>query len=409
MKMDTKNKWTIAALTLLGVTTSAHAARNNDRCAPEPPATCYADDCTHCYCLGPENYGVNAPTCPKTCDGDITITVAGFYWNAHQDGMEYAINNHVSVPLDPLASDIQQLNNIIDANFENPKFDWDFGFKLGLGYCSPCDGWDVSVLWTWYKGKASSHVEAEPDDNSTLITLWSAYAPQQGIITYATDIQTDWRLDLNLVDIELGRSYWVSKYLSMRPFVGIRIAYLDQSYDIQHKGGSWTANANVTIIEPSYNNLVDLDSKFKGAGLRSGLNTIWNLGCGWGIYGNFAIDIVYGRFDIDHDETNRQATTPHAKTKIADTKESFRASRAMTDLGLGLQWQTMFCECKYGFSIALGWEQHLFFDQNQWWRVVRVGDNFDGGVPNNTGENVFHQRRGDLDTQGWTLTAKFDF
>ncbi|NGX27347.1 MAG: hypothetical protein K940chlam6_01281, partial [Chlamydiae bacterium] len=100
------------------------------------------------------------------------------------------------------------------------------------------------------------------------------------------------------------------------------------------------------------------------------------------------------------------------KAKIADAKNSFRVSRGAADLALGFQWQTMFCDCQYGFMIALGWEHHLFWDQNQLWRIVRIGDIFrSSGTDNfnNTGENVFHERRGDLDTQGWTLTVKFDF
>jgi hypothetical protein len=414
MKMDIKNKWPIAALSLLGMASSASAARD-DRCAPEPPATCYQDDCRHCYCLGPENYGVNAPTCPKTCDGDITITVAGFYWNSHQDGMEYAIDNHVQapVPADIVATiDTGPLNTLVDAEFLTPNFGWDWGFKAGIGYCSPCDGWDIGVLWTWYRGKASSHNERERDDNASLLPLWSAYAPLIGGTLFATDIETSWKLELNLIDIELGRSFWTSKYLSMRPFVGLRIAYINQSYDIEHKGGSWSANANAFPSQAAYNNEVMLTNDFHGVGVRGGLNTLWNLGCGWGIYGNFALAILYGRFDIDHDEKNRGASDLHVKVLIADAKNSFRASRGAADLALGLQWQTMFCDCAYGFSVALGWEHHLFFDQNQLWRVVRIGDIFDGGggaAVNLTGENVYHERRGDLDTQGWTLTVKFDF
>ena len=413
MKMDIKSKWPIAALSLIGMASSVSAARD-DRCAPERPANCYADDCKHCYCLGPDNYGVNAPTCPKTCNGDITITVAGFYWNGHQDGMEYAIDNHVKAPDISIISlgDTDVLNRLIDAKFLTPDFDWDWGFKIGLSYCSPCDGWDIGVLWTWYQGSANDHVEREIDDNASLLPIWSAYAPLIGGVLFATDIETHWKLKLNLVDIELGRSFWTSKYLSMRPFVGIRIAYIDQTYEIEHKGGSWSATSQTAPSQTAFNNEVRLENDFKSAGLRGGLNTLWNFGCGWGIYGNFAMSILYGRFDIDHDETNRNARSPHEKAKIADSKNSFRVSRGAADLALGLQWQTMFCDCQYGFMIALGWEHHLFWDQNQMWRIVRIGDTFKSSGAenfNNTGENVFHERRGDLDTQGWTLTVKFDF
>ena len=412
--MDKKHLIPLAALSVLGMTNLSAAQGGRDDCRPEPPATCYADDCCRTYCLGPENIGVNAPVCPLTCNGDLFITVAGFYWNAHQDGMEYAIDNQVenpdvtNVPIESgTDTKIIALNNLINAEYETPNFKWDFGFKVGLGYCSPCDGWDIGILWTWYRGKATDHIEAEIDDNHTLLPLWSAFAPVQGSVLYATDIETHWKLQLNLVDIELGRNFWTSKYLAIRPFVGIRIAYLEQDWNIQHKGGVWSERT-AAILQPAFNNEVGIDNDFKGVGLRAGLDTTWNFGCGWALYGNWAASIVYGRFSIDHDEENRRASDPHEKIKVAEWEESFRASRAMLDLALGIQWSTMFCDCQYGFMIALGWEHHLFFDQNQMWRVVRIGDTAFAS-PNNSGENVYHQRRGDLDTQGWTLTVKFSF
>ncbi len=399
----------LLVLSIFGAANVAIAARGQDNCAPEPPATCYPENCNHCYCLGPENYGVNAPVRPITCDGDWVISASGFYWSAHQDGMEYAIDNHVKhvIVKDINAlNELLELNNLIDAEYKTPDFKWDWGFKVGLGYNTTCDGWDFGVVWTWYRGKANDHIEAEIDDNHTLLPLWSARAPLVGFIPYATDIETHWKLQLNLIDIELGRECWTSKYLSFRPFVGLRIASIEQNYEIHHKGGNWT---QVFFETSAFNNKVDLENDFKGVGLRAGFDTVWNFGCGWGLYGNFAASIVYGRFSLDHDEEDRDAFSPHDKIKILETEESFRASRAMLDFTLGIQWAALFCDCQYGFTVQLGFEQHLFFHQNQLWRVKRIGE-FPFIQPINPfGENVFFQRHGTLDTQGWTLKVQFEF
>ena len=407
MKMDIKTKWPIAALSFIGMASTVSAAQNNvDRCAPEPGAICYPDDCVKCaYCLGPENYGVNAPVCPKTCDGDFIVEVAGFYWSARQDGMEYAIRNGVTIPVDFVANDLTELVNLVDAKYETLDSSWDGGFKLGVGYCSACDGWDVGVTWTWFKNTTSSHLDAHSDSASVFIPLWSAYASQFGQTNFVRDIETHWKLELNLVDIELGREYWVSKYLTMRPFVGVRVAWIYQDFTIKHKGGVFAIP-----LTTAFNNEVDLENNFRGAGLRGGLDTVWNFGCGWGLYGNLAFNLVYGRFCFTHEEDNRTATGNHDKVEILETSSSFRATRAMFDLGFGLQWAAMICDCKYGLLISFGWEQHLFFDQNQFWRTVRIGDTIiTPNGRNNTGENIFHQRRGDLDTQGVTLRVQANF
>jgi len=397
----------IAALSALGMG-NLSGARNGDNCPPSAPAACYSEDCGCTYCYGPENTAGNPAVRPRTCNGDFVIEIAGFYWNAHQDGMEYAIENHVQAPT--FIRDEFELNNLINAEYQTPGFGWDFGFKAGVGYNSACDGWDFGITWTWYKGKANDQVEAEFSDNQSLLPLWSAFMPRMGSPISAYEIETHWSLQLNLIDLELGREFWTSKYVTLHPHVGLRFASLKQNYELQHKGGSWQPYDETAGDYVALNDQVDLDNNFKGVGIRAGLDSVWNLSCGWGIFGNFAASIVYGKFSIDHDEVLRQAESPFSKTKILETKDHFRASRAMLDLELGVQWSTLVCGCQYGLTVQLGWENHMFFNQNQLWRVARGAAETDTGVdPNLKGENVFSQRRGNLDTQGWTLRFKFEF
>ena len=395
--MSIKN-FSLIALTLSSA--SVFAANQAD-CRPAPGAPCNADDCCRMYCVGPDATSALAPVRPRTCNGDVALTVAGFYWNAHQDGMEYAIESEVF-------TDNTERAYIVNGDYKNPSFKWDFGFKLGLGYNTPCDGWDVGVLWTNYNGKASSHNEAEASDNTTLITLWSDVLQDQEdqYPLYASDINTSWKLKLNLIDIELGRDSWFGKRVAVRPHVGLRVAYLEQDYDIEYSGGVFT---NLTApINPvgAYNDFVKLENEYKGVGVRGGLDTVWNMGCGWGIYGNLAFSVIYGRFEVDHNEFLRDASDPHHKEKVIEARDSFRASRYMTDVALGLRYAARFCECQYALSVSLGWEHHLFLNQNQMWRVVR---NLDDAQTQPNATNIYHQRRGDLDTQGWTLTVVFDF
>ncbi|MBS0628696.1 MAG: hypothetical protein JSS30_00555 [Verrucomicrobia bacterium] len=412
----------LAALTVLGLTSVASAARNTsasgkpvngDVCAPSQPAVCYPDDCPPCQrCLGPENFAGNPPVCPHGCNGDFDITVAAFYWSTHQDGLEYAIFTEVTQPQTATVAANTVFNHLANAEYKHPSSKWDWGFKVGIGYCSPCDGWDLNLLWTWYHGRNSNTLDSDVTDNTAILPLWSEFASSQGGVLFATSADAHWKLKLNLVDLELGRNFWVSRYLAIRPFVGLRYASVKQHYEITYNGGSFAASAT----QFPFNDRVDLENDYRGAGLRAGLGSEWNFGCGWALYGNLAASIIYGRFSVDHDEWIRIAnTTPHSEFNILDTSESLRASRAILDMSLGIQWSTMFCSCKYGFTAMLGWESHVFFDQNQLWRVNRVGATPGGTLNQNpvtlnlTGDNVLQQRRGTLDTSGWTLTLKLDY
>ncbi len=365
-------------------------------CAPKPQAQCNADACCRMHCLGPKKYGVNAPVNPLTCNGDFEITLTGFYWKAEQEGLEYAIETQT------INTD-EERHNLIAADFKNPKFQWDFGFKLGLGYNTTCDGWDIGVIWTRYTGSASSHNKAQRSDNQTLLPIWTddkRTALDPGESYYAREIETHWKLHLNLIDIALGRKYWNSHRVALRPHIGFRISYLDQDFEIEHLGGI----QSVQTPTEKLNNEVKIDNDFKGIGIRTGLDGQWKVGCGFGIYGNFALSLINGHFKVDHDERNREAESPFSKTKILETKDFFRATRLMTDLAFGVQYSTLLCDCQYALSTSLGWEQHLFLDFNQMWRVIPQQ-----GSSSSDDNNIYHQRRGDLSTQGWTLTFVFDF
>jgi len=319
--------------------------------------------------------------------------------------MEYAVESDVES-----ASQTSRYN-IVNGDYKNPDFKWEWGFKVGLGYNSACDVWDVGIVWTRYRGKASSDDSTDSDDNKTLLPIWSNQATSMAPL-FASGIDTNWRLDLDLVDLELGREFWVGRRLSLRPHVGLRIAYLKQDYTIDHKGGSWLAGNN-SLLPPlpdgppqDQNNEVDINNDFKSIGVRSGFDTVWNLGCGFAFTGNMAFSILYGRFSVDHDEDDTQATDPFSKTRIFEADESFRTSVKATDLALGFQWSTLFCDCAYGFTVGIAWEHHLFENQNQMWRVSKaLADNMSTKYRSNN----FNQQRGDLSTQGWTLTLVFDF
>lgn len=414
--MEKKYLLPLAALSVLGFANLDAARNEKDKsgCTTD----CTQDDCKPTYCLGPDNYAVNAPVCPTiNCDGDFKLFVTPFYWNAHQDGMEYAVLTHVQNPAvsgttiadGGTNSNILQLNTLTDTQIQRPDFKWQWGFKLGFDYCTSFDGWDVGATWTYYKGKAHNVVEAEASDNRTLLPIWSAFSPAQGSVLYATEIDTDWKLDMNLLDLELAREFWSSKYLALRPHVGLRIAFLDQNYNIDHSGGSWSARTAAPLQDP-FNGYTDLTNDYRGVGVRTGLNTTWNIGCGWAFFSDAAGSLVYGRFSNTYKERIRLAVNPHDKYNIAEYDYSFRATRLFLDLNLGLQWSTQYCDGKYGFLAALSWENHLFLDMNQMWRINRAGDlALNNGVPNLLGENVYAQRRGSLDLQGWSLKIQFSF
>ena len=400
MNCNLKKMWPIATLSLMSITALLQAdnrfgfllgnsqktpKKTEQECKTVAPVKKKAGE-------GPDRV-INPSTNPRVTEADVNIFLAAFLWNAHEDGLEFVIDNEVSPS--------QFQGNLVDADYKNPHFKWNWGFKVGAGYAMNRDGWDVDLLWTHFHTHAKKNVQA--DSNSTLLPLWSGFASTAGGALTATNANADWKLHLDLLDLELGREFWTSRWLTLRPFIGLRGVRIHQKYDIEHMGGSFGVAPNF------FTNKVHLKDYFKGVGIRAGLNTDWEFGCGFSAYGNFAVSIIYGRFNVKDKENNHEVQSPFSTIQVVDTEDHFRASKAITDLALGLQWRDNFWKDRLGLTVAFGWENHIFFNQNQFFSVNRVGSTASGTLPNNSGQNVFEQRKGDLSTQGWTLSVQFDF
>ena len=145
----------------------------------------------------------------------------------------------------------------------NPERKWDYGFRFGLGYVLNHDGWDIDAMWTHFRRNASDDVVADANTTTSRIyTLWSAVVPGAGdfmqtapavpTLPIAAEVQTSWRLHLDLIDLELGRSFYTSKYLTLRPHIGLRGASIRQNYDITYLGGSFregTASSPLNLTD----------------------------------------------------------------------------------------------------------------------------------------------------------------
>jgi hypothetical protein len=347
---------------------------------------------------------------PSDCEcggwfDNLSLSVSALYWKACEDGLAYAVDNE----------DLVEASVINHGEMEYPGSKWSWGFKVGLGFDFEHDGWDLQANWTWFRTR---HHDDETDETGNLYPMYSALATAAEQLS-ATEAEARWRIRLNMIDLELGRAFFTSRWLTLRPHMGLRGAWIKQSYDIEYE----TLNSTFPVVASSESE-VDMKNKFWGVGIRGGLDTRWGFCGNWSIYGNMAISILYGRFHIDHEEeaANSAGTI---ETNVINFHDHFCAARAITDLALGLMWEHTFCGCEdicapdcygdnggssrrspekpgYHLSVMLGWEQHIFFNQNQFWRVSRTS------TPSGH-HQAFGHERGDLTTQGVTLTARLGF
>jgi len=380
MEWNRKKLWPAAVASLVAITSLLNAADDTQMRNLENRVSALEQ-------RKGSNGMINPPARPVVKDGvDLYLQGDVFIWQASESDMGYAVKNEHGT------------SYVADGHVVRPHFEWDWGFKLAAGFNMPHDGWDLFLQWTRFYTDNNEHGVAANPGGTIFPTFVNAALQVGGTPAPVTSgfqgASSYWKLKLNLIDLELGREFYVSKWLTLRPFGGLRSAWLRQRYNVHYNNG--------TVGTAGGQNLsVNLRNNFWGMGLLGGIDGKWGLGNGFNICSDLASSILLGHFKIT--ELERRITTSPYETRL-NVQEKFRVARATLDMSLGFLFERTFADDRFGLMVKLAWEQHMFFDQNQLMKFPTsssvAGQNYSG---------LFVSSDGDLSTQGVTLSVGFDF
>jgi len=293
------------------------------------------------------------------------------YWKAAEDGLEY-IRFNQDLPADSVAS----------LTSAEPKFDWDPGFRLGVGYNGDCDAWYSALTWTHYNTKADSQVSRLPSGPGYLVntrSLLNGVTLLLPVSQFTAD--AEWKLAYNTIDLEVGAPYVINQRFVATPFMGLRGAFINQKFN----------NTVTTVSSPGATIRAEqAKNDFNALGVRAGVDTSCNLGSGFGVYLKAAASVVYGKFKIFDSVATTFTALP--STSILGFEQSLHRVRANLEGAFGAQWTQAFNN-NQSLTVRLGYELVHWFDQNQ----------FPGPV---TTEST---RSSSLGLQGLQLTGRYDF
>ena len=327
------------------------------------------------------------PSCRfDTCCGwNVYLTGEGLWWISKENGLIYAQSG---VPgAGPQTADVppQSFNFRGDIQRISPDFDW--GFRIGLGYNFCYDEWDAKASWTYYKTDESASIIGPA------LNLWGHTDVANSSVS--SRINASWDFDYNTFDLELGRAFGAGRCFCLRPYFGIRAAWIDQNLKVFN---------DVLLDQPTPDEALSTDlkalSNFTGAGFRFGLDGRFDFCFGFSLYGLASYSLLYGRFDTDFKETASGQGSGEVVTDlvIADSVDRFHMGLSSLQLSLGLQWNHAYCCDRYRFGLNIGWEQNLWFQLNQmnhFQASLRAGH--------------LNQENGNLSLQGISFGARFDF
>lgn len=340
---------------------------------------------------------------PRVAYGaDIFITADFIYWKVNQEGTAYATSG---VGTGSMASDV--LFSTEKGKVRSAGKDWSPGFKVGIGLNLSHDGWDLYTQYTWLRPSNSSRVSrsynaATGEGVVSLQTPNTNDGPYGGSSGEGSLYRWDrassyWKLCFNVIDLELGRNFYLSQFLTMRPFIGLKGTWQSQDFKTRlflsdgiDVGLSLEQDG---LLSGPYH--INYDNDVWGIGIRPGFNIAWYMSTNWSIYGNMAWTSMWAAYtDLQRKDTvknGEEILNGISPTMVNTSRDTYYSVKWIGEIELGLRWEMWFYDDNYHFAIQAGWENQVWLNWTSFQSIIQP------------------DRWEDLSFQGLNLTFRFDF
>jgi hypothetical protein len=175
-----------------------------------------------------------------------------------------------------------------------------------------------------------------------------------------------WKQKFNVLNLTLGRNFFISKYLTLKPHVGMNSAWITETYKI---GYVPTPNSNDPrdpdgIFLTNIINHIEVEQKQSlwGIGLRGGIDTMWHINRSFAFYGDLSLTTFWGRFHVRNSDVVSESVSGTYKTLNINYK--VHTVIPVIETGFGLAYITWFNEDRLRLQVQLGWEHQIWTDFN---------------------------------------------
>jgi len=312
---------------------------------------------------------------PKTTWAvDPFFTVDFIYWTPRVEGLAYAMEG----------ANLSLFSGILPAippgNIIEPDWSFDPGFKVGAGLEMQYDGWDVYANYTWLHSSVNDSLNNPngfiPTLPNFLFFLFNLFPNPPASAAFESAKQ-DWDLHFNTIDLELGRGFYISRFLTLRPHVGLKGTWQDQDVRTRY-----------TLVDQEIFRVHQHQDSW-GIGIRAGLDACWYFIRSLGLYGDFALSGMWSGFNNTRKDNRIQSD--QTRVNILDTRYLNHSVKPVLEFGLGLRYELLYHDDDFRFLLQAGWEEQVWFGYNHIIDLAEYGD------------------RGNLSLQGFTLEARLDF
>lgn len=310
---------------------------------------------------------ITPPAGPFVKNGyDVFITADFLYWQAIQERLTYATTG---------------VGTNTSGRVHSIDYPWEPGFRVGIGFYPSHDGWDITARYTWLHSHSTDRASGTNIVPVT-VTINNITNTQVNQIHSA---RSSWHLHYNVIDLELGRNFFLSKFLATRLFCGLKGTWITQDWKTRYHANAVT----VGTVGPTPGTVTtNQDHDTWGIGIRMGANGTWTFYKGWSIVSNIAFAGVWNDYDVERrDRFQVDGGQAISTVNISSDPDSIIAN---IELMLGLKGEWWFQQERYHLSAQAGWESQIWINYSNF--IYFLG-----------------QSNGDLTFNGLTTRLRFDF
>ncbi|MGL4347846.1 MAG: Lpg1974 family pore-forming outer membrane protein [Chlamydiales bacterium] len=323
--------------------------------------------------------------CDGCCGNNWWAEIGALYLHPKVAGTEYAyIADSVTSPCG--GSNCSPIRYV--------DFKWDWGLKVGIGYNFQHDGWDSSLRYKWYETGSSSNTTVHATTLQSVIPLkgFPTIGDITDVLTKSSRSHSRFKLKYNVIELELGRDYYVSRHLSTHPHFGLKAGFFTLQQSSKYIGGDIGCNL-YSVYDCS---------KYWGFGPMVGWDNNFHVCRGFSLFANFAASLVYGQFKVNHTET--YSIGVNQRPGICTNHHSFIPELEMF---FAIQYDRYFWDDMQHFRLRFGFEAEYWFRINQMVKSETITTSGTGAIFQAVERYSF--LRTDMSLHGLILEARLDF
>lgn len=349
--------------------------------------------CVFSLSADPISSGYAAPAAialQKQGGASYDIEASFLYYYAGEGGLDLA-NSAGLLTQEPGGDVVIGTGNSVGVR-QSSKYEPDFAVGLGV----QLQEWSSHLRYTWIRQTTSvgkSAPEADPRSLTGVWVLnnWFQQTTPAGQGLFATSLFSSWHLAMDLADVMVGRDFFQSKRLIIKPFGGVRAAWIRQALRIGVDVPEGVFSELTTAPIYSYNS-----SQSWGLGPRGGWESTVLLGKGFSCKASAALALLFTQYTkVYHEE--QVASALSSPSLLRTTMRDVCTMRPELDMGLGFGFASFLAQERFYLDIGVNYEFLLFWNQNM---MRKLQDQSVSGSSASAG-NLF--------LQGLQITGSFHF